>query len=103
MTTSYQGGTKQGPPAIIEASNQVELYDSEAESEAAFEYGVYTLPTLHPDLASSQGAVESIAEAGRGLPLEERLLVTRGGGHTLTPGIGGAFAPPYSRSPVRQI
>ena len=95
MTTSYQGGTKQGPPAIIEASNQVELYDSEMGSEAAFEYGVYTLPTLHPDLASSQAAVDSITQAVTDLPLEDRLLVTLGGEHSITPGIVAAFAPRY--------
>src|SRR5258708_10539526 len=95
MTTSYQGGTKQGPPAIIEASNQVELYDSEVGSEAAFEYGVYTLPTLHPDLASSQAAVDSITQAVTDLPLEDRLLVTLGGEHSITPGIVAAFAPRY--------
>ena len=95
MTTSYIGGTKQGPAAIIEASNQVELYDSDMDSEAAPEYGVYTLPTLHPDLASSQAAVESIAQAVRDLPLENRLLVTLGGEHSITPGIVAAFAPRY--------
>ncbi len=103
MTTSYQGGTKQGPAAIIEASNQVELYDSEMGSEAAFEYGVYTLPTLHPNLASSQAAVDSITQAVTDLPLEDRLLVTLGGEHTITPGIVAAFAPRYADLLMVQI
>src|SRR5579859_2692741 len=78
MTTSYMGGTRFGPAAIIEASNQVELYDADLESEAATEYGVYTLPTLHAELASSQGAVESIQRAVAALDLKDRLLVTLG-------------------------
>jgi agmatinase len=95
MTTSYIGGTKLGPAAIIDASNQVELYDAHAGSEAALEYGVYTLPTLHPSLTSSQAAIESITEAVLELPLKDRLLVTLGGEHSITPGVVAAFARKY--------
>jgi agmatinase len=95
LTTSYVGGTKAGPAAIIEASNQVELYDPHIGSEAALSYGVHTLPTLHPDLASAQDAVESITEAVMGLNLAGHILVTLGGEHTITPGIIAALAPDY--------
>jgi agmatinase len=57
VTTSYMGGTRLGPAAIIEASNQVELYDIEFEVEAAPLYGIHTLPTLHPGLSSVKEAV----------------------------------------------
>src|SRR5258708_39802046 len=79
LTTSYVGGTRFGPAAIIEASNQVELYDPHIGSEAALDYGVYTLPTLHPDLASSQSAVESITAAVNELELGNRVLIALGG------------------------
>src|SRR5215510_4688771 len=82
MTTSYVGGTRLGPAAIIEASTQVELYDAEMDCEAATVYDIHTLPTLHPDLKSPQAAVESITQAVQDLDLTDRLLVTLGGEHT---------------------
>jgi len=95
MTSSYMGGTRFGPAAIIEASNQVELYDPHVGTEAALDYGVYTLPTLHPALGSAQAAVESITQAVSNLALENRVLITLGGEHTITPGVIAALAPRY--------
>ena len=103
MTTSYLGGTRLGPSAIIEASNQVELYDMEFEVEAGPEYGVHMLPVLHPTLASAQEAVESITQAVNALDLRDRLLVTLGGEHTITVGLVAAFAPRHPDLIVVQI
>jgi agmatinase len=103
MTTSYLGGTRLGPAAIIEASNQVELYDIEFGVEAALLYGVAMLPVLHPSLSSAQEAVESIRQAVADLPLDDRVLVTLGGEHTITVGLVSAFAPRYPDMVIVQI
>jgi agmatinase len=103
ITTSYMGGTKMGPAAIIDASNQVELYDDAVGSEAASIYGVHTLPTLHMNLKSSQLAVDSITDAVSALDLEDRVLVTLGGEHTITPGVIAALAPRYPDLIIVQI
>jgi N1-aminopropylagmatine ureohydrolase len=103
MTTSYLGGTRLGPSAIIEASNQVELYDIEFGVEAAPVYGVAMLPFLHPSLSSARDAVESIRQAVADLPLEDRVLVTLGGEHTITVGLVSAFAARYPDMIVVQI
>jgi agmatinase len=103
MTTSYLGGTRLGPSAIIEASNQVELYDIEFAIEAAPIYGISMLPALHPTLASAREAVESITEAVNVLDLGDRLLVALGGEHTITVGLVAAFAPRYPDLLVVQI
>jgi agmatinase len=105
LTTSYVGGTKRGPMALIEASQQVELYDLEYEGEPAPIYGVYTLPALHPTLESPQAAVESITAAiGEMLPeLGDRLLVTLGGEHSLTPGVVAAIVAKHPDLIVVQI
>ena len=63
QTTSYIGGTKRGPAALIEASQQVEWYDFEFDSDSVVEYGIHTLPTLHPTLESPRAAFEGIREA----------------------------------------
>jgi len=103
MTTSYMGGTRNGPAALVEASNQVELYDSHVGCEAALEYGVYTLPTLHPELRSSEGAIQSITQAVSDLELEDRILITLGGEHSITPGIIAALAPKHPNLLIVQI
>ena len=43
-TVTWGGGTAAGPRAIIDASQQVELYDREHDAECALQYGVHTLP-----------------------------------------------------------
>lgn len=103
MTTSYMGGTKMGPSALIEASTQVELFDPEIGAEGALRYGVHTLPMLHPPLASAEGAVEAITEAVGALNLEDRLLVTLGGEHTITPGVVHALTLRYPELVLVQI
>jgi agmatinase len=103
MTTSYVGGTRFGPAAIIEASNQVELYDSMVGVEAAPLYGIHTLPFFHPTLASAVEAFEAIAETVADLPLKGRLLVTLGGEHSIMPGVVRALSPEYRDLVLVQI
>lgn len=103
ITTSYVGGTRLGPAAIIDASNQVELYDPAVGVEAATVYGVHTLPTLHPKLSSAADAVESIAQAVISLPLDSRALVTLGGEHSITPGVLRGLAGRYAGMVMVQI
>ena len=66
-TTSYKGGAKAGPQAIIDASTQVELYDREFDEEPALRWGIHTLPALAPDLRSPEATVDGIAAAVAGL------------------------------------
>ena len=82
-TVSYGGGTRHGPAAIVEASQQVELYDREFDCEPATEYGVHTLPALElaeePEAAGAQIAAATTAAAASG-----KLLVGLGGEHTVS-------------------
>jgi agmatinase len=86
-TVSYGSGTRHGPAAIIEASQQVELYDRESDSEPALEYGIHTLPPV--ELAGDpQTAVAEIAEAVAAAAASGKLLVGLGGEHTVSVGFG---------------
>jgi agmatinase len=86
-TVSYGGGTQAGPAAIIEASQQVELYDREFDREPGLEYGVHTLPAL--DLADDPAAaVEEITAAVAAAAGSGKLLVGLGGEHTISAGFG---------------
>ncbi len=42
LTTTYQGGARKGPSAILEASCNMELYDEELEAEI-YKAGIHTL------------------------------------------------------------
>ena len=59
-TVSYGQGTREGPQAIIAASQQVELYDRELDDEAALTYGIHTLPFLAPVVSGPAGMVLTV-------------------------------------------
>jgi agmatinase len=84
-TVSYQGGTKAGPAAILEASRYIELYDQELDFEPA-EHGVCTLPALHLTGAGPEQAVGELREAyDRILDVAgERLVIGLGGEHSIS-------------------
>jgi agmatinase len=84
-TVSYQGGTKLGPQAILEASRYIELYDQELDSEPA-EIGIATLPALELSGAGPETAVRELREAYDQVldAAGERLVIALGGEHSLS-------------------
>lgn len=86
-TVSYGHGTAAGPAAIIEASQQVELYDREFDREPALGYGVHTLPALNLP-ADPAAAVDQIATAVEEAARSGKLVVGLGGEHTISVGFG---------------
>jgi agmatinase len=85
-TVSYQGGTKHGPAAILEASRYLELYDQELDVETAAEVGILTLPSLHLSGAGPEVAVRELREAYDAVldRAEGKLVIVLGGEHSLT-------------------
>ena len=87
-TVSYGSGTAAGPRAIIEASQQVELYDREHDRECALEYGVHTLAAVElAGLHDPAGAVDVIAAAVAQAAASGKLVVALGGEHTISAGV----------------
>jgi len=84
-SVSYQGGTRRGPAAILDASRYVELYDQELDAEPA-DVGVYTLPALHLTSAGPEPAVRELREAYDRIldAAGDRLVVGLGGEHSIT-------------------
>jgi agmatinase len=84
-TTSYGGGTRSGPRAIVEASRFVELYDQELECDPSA-VGIHTLPALELTRAGPGPAMEELEGAfGRILDLlEGRFPVVLGGEHSIS-------------------
>jgi agmatinase len=85
-SVSYQGGTKLGPDAIIQASRFIELYDQELDDEPGPRVGVCTLPALHLSAAGPETAIGELREAMDSILAEagDRLVIGLGGEHSIT-------------------
>jgi agmatinase len=82
-STTYGKGTAAGPAAIVRASQAMELFDEELETEP-FEQGIATLPPFLPEAFDMAAALADIeAEARRHFALG-KFLVTLGGEHSLS-------------------
>jgi agmatinase len=93
-TTSYGIGTARGPEAIIDASRQVELYSPKLGDELQELLSVATLPQV----AGGRPAI--MAAAGR---WTEKLLVSIGGEHSITPWLVEPFYQRYPKLSVLHI
>jgi agmatinase len=85
-TTSYRGGAREGPRAIIEASRYLEDYDIELKREI-YRVGIYTLPELEPHLGSPADMVERVQTMVGPLARDGKLLAVLGGEHSLSVGV----------------
>lgn len=82
-TTSYGKGTTGGPAGIIRASQAMELWDEELQSEP-YTLGIATVPPFLPEaFEMAEGLAEIQAEARTHLE-RGKFLVTLGGEHSLT-------------------
>ncbi len=103
-TTSWGGGTRHGPRAILEASRYVELYDQELDAEAAT-VGIHTLPSLELTRAGAAPAMVELEEAyGTVAAAGDRFLVMLGGEHSVSsPAIRAQAARHDERLTVLQL
>lgn len=84
-TTSFGGGTGNGPSAIIEASRYIELYDQELDSEPA-DVGISTLPSLMLTGAGPQQALAELRSAYDHVldAAPDRFVIMLGGEHSIS-------------------
>ena len=104
-TTSWGGGTRNGPRAILEASRYVELWDQEAGRDPSV-MGIHTLPAVELTREGPGPAMAELEEAyGRLLRgLGGRFPVMLGGEHSISaPAIRAAAAHHGGRISVLQM
>jgi agmatinase len=94
-TTSYGGGTINGPEAIIKASSQVEFFDEELEKEP-FRCGIHTQEPLDLTGKTGEAAIEAIETAADKIFEEDKFLFALGGEHSITAGLVRAARKKYS-------
>lgn len=93
-TTTYGGGCRKGPGAVIEASANMELYDEELRREPC-SAGIYTSPPM--DVVDCAEEMVERVEAVAAEHLRNRKLVTLlGGEHTISLGMVRALSRVHS-------
>ncbi len=101
-TTTYQPGTRDGPRAIITASQQVELYD-EALGRSSVRAGIATLPALEPDARGPEQMNQRVFTAARRVVRDNKFLISLGGEHSITSGLVRAVHTRHRKLSVLQI
>jgi agmatinase len=84
-TTTARAGTREGPAAIIHASQDLESYDLTLGFDTS-RHGIHTLPDLAPHSDSPGAMVDRIGGAVSDLLDDGKFVVTLGGEHTVAVG-----------------
>jgi len=101
-TTDWRSGSRDGPMAIIDASQYLELYDQELDRES-YLVGIHTLPELKPSMKGPEETVERVYKVANDLARKEKFVVMLGGEHSLTLGVVRAFKEKFDRLSVLQL
>jgi agmatinase len=101
-TTSYVGGTRNGPREILQASSHMELWDEEVGVDVHRE-GIFTLPEMELPFGEMAPLMDEIGRVAAEIFRRDKFLVTLGGEHSITPPLVGAAARRYSGLSVLQI
>ncbi|MFQ6047788.1 MAG: agmatinase [Phycisphaerae bacterium] len=101
-TASYRAGSREGPRAIIAASQQVELFDEELAGEF-HRAGVATLQPLEPLAAGPEQMQQRIYRAARRVLRDGKFLIGLGGEHSISGGLVRAVRAGWRRVSVLQI
>ncbi len=99
-TTSYLKGTKNGPKAILEASQNLELYDEETDTIPA-EKGIATLNPIKVGLPEK--TIESIKKTCLNVLNDSKFPVIVGGEHTISLGFFLALKEKHKNISVLQL
>jgi len=101
QTVSYGKGTRRGPAAIIEASAQVETFDTELEIDFEESPRIHNAAPLTSDGAKVKGYLDRVARAVQ--QYEGRFVLGLGGEHTVSWGLIEGLDVPMEELTVVQI
>jgi len=101
-TTSYVGGTRNGPHEILQASSHMELWDEEMKADV-HAVGIYTLPEMELPFGEMEPLVEEIERVAYEIIGRDKFLVSLGGEHSITPPLVSAASRKYPGLSLLQI
>ena len=101
-TTSYVGGTRNGPHEILQASTHMELWDEEMKADV-HGVGIFTLPEMELPFGEMAPLVDEIERVAYEIMSRDKFLVSIGGEHSITPPLVSAAARKFPGLSVLQI
>ena len=101
-TTTWRSGSRDGPLAIIDASQHLELYDHELDQESHL-VGIHTLHELQPSMKGPEETVMRVHEVASDLIRKDKFVMMLGGEHSLTVGMVKAFREKFDNLSVLQL
>jgi agmatinase len=101
FSTSYQGGTRWGPAAILAASRNMEVWDDELG--ATYRAGIHTLPELEPTALGPGEMAQRVEQAFAWILERGKLPVMLGGEHSISAGAVRALLKQHPRLSVLQL
>jgi agmatinase len=101
-TTSYGGGTRNGPHEILQASSHMELWDEEMGADV-HGVGLFTLPEMELPFGELEPLMAEIQRVAGEVLTRDKFLVTVGGEHSITPPLVAAAAAKHRGLHVLQI
>src|SRR5829696_7660493 len=101
-TTSYVGGTRNGPHEILQASSHMELWDEETQADV-HGVGIFTLPEMELPFGEMEPLLDEIERVAYEIIGRDKFLMTLGGEHSITPPLVSATARKYPTLSVLQI
>jgi agmatinase len=101
-TTSYVGGTRNGPREILIASSHMELWDEEVGADV-HGVGIFTLPEMELPFGELPEVMDEIQRVAYEVMSRGKFLIALGGEHSITPPLVAAAAQRYPGLSVLQI
>ena len=101
-TTSYVGGTRNGPREILVASSHMELWDEEVGADV-HGVGMFTLPEMELPFGELPAVMDEIRRVAYEVIARDKFLITLGGEHSITPPLVAAAAQKFPSLSVLQI
>jgi len=83
-TTTYGGGTREGPEAILAASRQVELWDEETNWDPSQKIKLTTALPIGQEASGPQAMLDKIRRVVQPWVSQGKLVLALGGEHTIT-------------------
>lgn len=100
-TSTWQKGADKGPEAFLNASENMELYDIETDSEV-YKEGVYLAPAVTED-SSPEAMVEAVHETTKKYINKNKFVTLFGGEHSISIGTIRAFNECFNNLTVLHI
>ncbi|TQI72114.1 agmatinase [Gramella sp. Hel_I_59] len=100
-TSTWQKGADKGPDAFLDASENMELYDIETNTEV-YKKGIYLAPPVTED-SSPEKMVEAVYKTTKNYIKQEKFVTLFGGEHSVSIGSIKAFKESFSDLTVVQL